>query len=128
MMVALGFNSHWVKLVMTCVTTVSYKIKFNGSMGESFTPKRGIRQGDPISPYLFILAVEGLSTLIHEAITRGRLSEIELTRNCPTLSHLMFVDEVMILTKVVEANVYELQRILNCYSLAFRAKNKFLKI
>lgn len=118
MMRALGFSDHWIKLIMFCISTVSYKIKLNGDVGNCFTASCGLRQGDPISPYLFILAAEGLSTLIHSAVNNGTLTGLQLARSCPSLSHLMFADDSMILTKASVDEVYTLQNILNTYSLA----------
>jgi len=63
-MLKLGFHEGFVSPVMRCVTSVSFSIKVNGALSSVFRPTRGIRQGDPISPYLFLLCAEGLSSLL----------------------------------------------------------------
>ena len=63
-MLKLGFHEGFVSLVMRCVTSVSFSIKVNGALSSVFRPTRGIWQGDPISPYLFLLCAEGLSSLL----------------------------------------------------------------
>jgi hypothetical protein len=60
----MGFHSEWIQWIMTCVTTVSYSFRFSGHMLDSFTPTHGLRQGDPLSPYLFLFDADGISTLI----------------------------------------------------------------
>ena len=66
-MVKMGFSEHWIKLLMLCVTTVSYSILVNGEPKGMITPSRGILQGDPLSPFLFLLCTEGLHGLISQA-------------------------------------------------------------
>jgi hypothetical protein len=64
MMRKMGFAKQWIKLIMNCVSTVSYSVLINGQPMGQFLPSRGLWQGDPLSPYLFLLCAEGLSALI----------------------------------------------------------------
>lgn len=66
MMLRLGFDTKWVELVMLCVSTVRYHVIRDGKEIGLIVPSRGLRQGDPLLPYLFILYAEGLSSLIHK--------------------------------------------------------------
>ena len=61
MLVAFGFCLRWITWILAMVKSPSYSILFNGAPSEPFLPSRGIRQGDPISPFLFIILMEGLS-------------------------------------------------------------------
>ena len=74
MMIKMGFCTTWVKLIMKCVTTVRYQIKVNGDVTRRFTPTRGLRQGDPLSPYLFVICAEGISALLQAAAANGSIS------------------------------------------------------
>ena len=80
MMGALGFAPQWIKWVMTCVTSVKFAVRFNGQLLQSFSPSQGLRQGDHLSPYLFLFVAEALSLLLNDACARGVLQEFRLTR------------------------------------------------
>ena len=73
MMEKFGFSNKWVSLIMECVSSVSYSLVVNGTKCGNFKPSRGLRQGDPLSPYLFLLCVEGLSCLIEDGKEEGKI-------------------------------------------------------
>jgi len=77
-MLKMGFHPRWVATVMSCVTSVKYNVRFNGMETDVFTPSRGLRQGDPLSPYLFLLVAEGLSSMLRGAETRGELEGVKV--------------------------------------------------
>ncbi|XP_062014092.1 uncharacterized protein LOC133730534 [Rosa rugosa] len=82
------------------------------------TPSRGIRQGDPLSPYLFILCVEGLSSLISHAVSQGTLKGLKMSPQAPTIHHLLFADDSFLFgeASVVECSTFK--SILNVYERA----------
>ncbi|KAA3488305.1 reverse transcriptase [Gossypium australe] len=79
-MIRIGFATKWVKGIMKCITSVSYSIVINGFIGEKFQPTRGLRQGDPLSPFLFLLYGEGLSSLMRLAMQEGHLKGVKANR------------------------------------------------
>jgi len=78
MMMKMGFARRWVDIIMKCVTTVSYCIKVNGELTQEILPGRGLRQGDPLSPYLFLVCAEGFSALLNAAEANGSLSGVKI--------------------------------------------------
>ena len=82
---------------MKCVTTVKYRIRVNRELTTEFSLERGLRQGDPISPYLFLLCAEGFSALLRREEEEGRLHGIQICRGAPSASHLLFADDSLIL-------------------------------
>ncbi|CAH9143889.1 unnamed protein product [Cuscuta epithymum] len=87
MMRQLGFADRWVRLIMECVTSVSYSIPFDNSEIVPIFPTRGLCQGDPLSPYLFILVAEGLSVLLQRYEAASWLHGVAVARP-PQESHI----------------------------------------
>lgn len=117
-LIKMGFCGRWVNWVMQCVSTVSYSIKINGEPMPYFKPTRGIRQGDPLSPYLFILVANVLSLLIKQAVSAGIIRGIKLNHSCPTLSHLLFADDSIFFLHGTIMECQNLAAILHQYCFA----------
>lgn len=97
MMMRLGFQRRWVDLIMKCLSTVSYRIRVNGELSQVIKPQRGLRQGDPLSSYLFLLCAEGFSALLSRAEREGSLKGVKVCQRAPSVSHLLFADDSLIL-------------------------------
>ncbi|XP_019171157.1 PREDICTED: uncharacterized protein LOC109166713 [Ipomoea nil] len=115
MLLALGFDDRWIELIMLCVTTVSYTFMINGSRSTSITPTRGLRQGDPLSPYLFIICAEGLSVLLQQAQDRGLIHGCRVARGAPPISHLFFADDILLFFNANMPETYEIKHCLSLY-------------
>jgi hypothetical protein len=101
---------------MNCVTSVKYRIRVNRELSVELIPERGLRQGDPISPYLFLLCAEGFSALLSKAELDGKLQGIRVCRGADLMvSHLLFADDSLILCKANEENAIKLKEILTVY-------------
>ncbi|KAK5793588.1 hypothetical protein PVK06_034740 [Gossypium arboreum] len=82
-MIRMGFASNWIETIMKCINSVTYSIIVNGFEGENFQPTRGLRQGDPLSPFMFLICREGLSCLINRAMSEGLLKGVKASRSGP---------------------------------------------
>ena len=101
----LGFHRRWRNLMMQCVSTVTYSIKINVKPKGHISPTRGLRQGNPLSPYLFLLCAEGLSALIKKVVAEGSMEGIFVCKNGPCLSHLFLQTIVLSFAKLPLVNV-----------------------
>jgi len=93
---AYGFDHNWIRWVMALVTSTSFSILLKGSPSRSFRPSRGLRQGDPLSPFLFILMMERLGKVINSAKVEARIQGLKLTLDGDSLIHQQFVDDTML--------------------------------
>ena len=111
----LGFCEIWINIVMNCVSSVSYSIILNGATTNSFCPERGLRQGDPFSPYLFILCAKTLSTLLYQAEARNHIHGYQAARLVPSVFHLFSADDSILFCRANERKALELKNILHIY-------------
>lgn len=104
----MGVVDSWIHWVMMCVTSVHYIILVNSDRVGPIEPGRGLGQGDPLSPYRFILVLEGLSALIKGAMAIGDIHGIQICRGAPSVSHLLFYDDCFF----YKANLSELRYLM----------------
>ena len=95
----IGFGERLVRLVMEYISMVSFSILVNREPKGEITPSRGIRQGDPLSPYLSLLCSKGLNRLIQGVVREDKIRGFSLCKNEPQISHLFFADDTLLFCK-----------------------------
>ena len=104
MLIRVNLPTDLIDTVMNCVMTVSTSIVFNGEALDPIFPSRGLRQGGPLSPYLFILCIDFLGQLIEEKCSAKLWNPIKVSQRGPSVSHLMFADDLVLFTKADNIN------------------------
>ena len=112
----LGFCDRFIWLIMKCVTSVRISVKVNGTLLPFFQPTRGLRQGDPSSPFLFLICAEGFTSLMNNFggphIDRG----IRVSTRSPWVNHLLFADDSLIFLGAQLHSANRLSEILRIYA------------
>ncbi|XP_071694498.1 uncharacterized protein [Rutidosis leptorrhynchoides] len=121
-MSSMEFGAKWRKWILACLSSASISVLINGSPTREFPIGRGVRQGDPLSPFLFILAAEGLNFLTKAAINRGLFRGVEIGKDKVLVSHLQYADDTMLFRKWSRINARNLINILKCFELALGLK------
>ena len=103
---------------MICVTSVTYSLSVNGNQSGRIFPSRGLQQGDPLSPYLFLLCTEGLSKLLKSANQEGFIQDVAAASNGPKITHLFFADDSMLFCRARRDDCRKLVEILKGYGEA----------
>lgn len=106
------YHTHWI---LQCVSTVSYSYLINDSALGKVTLHRGIRHGDPLSPYIFILYGQVLSRLYRGTQESGEMTGIKVTQQAPRINHLLFADDTMFFIKETHQSCSVLNYILQDY-------------
>ena len=107
-----------MNLMMQCVTSVTYSVKLNGKPRGHIIPSRGLRQGDPISPFLFLFYAESLSYLLQQATATGLLKGVATYPLGPQISHLFFANDSIIFYQATREDCSHLEQILETYEHA----------
>lgn len=115
-MCRLGFHDRWINWMNMCMESVNYQVLVNGERLGPIVPKRGLRQGDPLSPYLFILCAEGLS-LLKKAEARGDIHGVKVCQGAPLVTHLLFVDDCFLFCMANMREVTKVKEILQVYEV-----------
>lgn len=112
----LGFAETLVNTIMLCVSSVSYSFLLNGKQFGDLRPARGLRQGNPLSPYLFLCCVEAFITMVENAVTQGRLHGVKIAPMAPVISNLCFADDTVLFCQATLSEAEEVLCILNKYA------------
>lgn len=112
---SIGFDEDWIDKIMFCVSTVKYATLINDVPYGSILPERGLRQGDLMSPFLFVLCTEGLIHLIHKAVETGSLQGIQFSGEGPMIHHMLFADDSLLICKASSEQAKKLMEILQIY-------------
>lgn len=111
----MGFHQIWISRLMAYINSVSYSFVRDGVVFGEVKPQRGLRQGDPISPYLYILCAEGLSAMLRRHEEMGMLHGCKIARGAPSVSHLLFADDCYLFFKATRIEASTVKNILNRY-------------
>ncbi|KAL6184297.1 hypothetical protein ACLB2K_045700 [Fragaria x ananassa] len=117
-LIKLGFSTSWTNLIMSCVRSVSYSIILNGKLGQWFYPTCGLRQGDPLSPFLFLFVNDVLSKMLFKATASNMIKPVRLGPQQMPISHLLFADDSLFFLKATLDNCLNLSDILHTYCSA----------
>jgi mannosylglycoprotein endo-beta-mannosidase len=111
-----GFGDKWCKWIQFCISTVSLSVLVNGNPEGYFRSSRGLRQGDPLSPLLFVIVMEAFSRMIEKAVTEGLLRGFAVGHL--QVSHLLFADDTLIFCDADVKQFRNLRRLLLCFEAA----------
>nr|XP_027090307.1 uncharacterized protein LOC113711341 [Coffea arabica] len=118
MMQKMGFCPTWIQWILECITSVTYSVNVSGKKGGFIKPSRGLRQGDPLSPYLFLVCAEGFSALLRRANRQGSMSGMKIANEAPCLSHLFFAEDSLIFCRAKVGEAVQLMKVLEEYGRA----------
>ncbi|KAL7607598.1 hypothetical protein Lser_V15G19622 [Lactuca serriola] len=123
----MGFGNKWRMWIRGSLSSSRASVIINGSPTKEFPISRGVRQGDPLSSYLFIIAMEGLSVALKTACNKGMFSGVQIPRNSLNISHLLYTDDALFIGEWSRTNLKNLARILRCFHISSGPKFNFHK-
>ncbi|KAL0313070.1 UNVERIFIED_CONTAM: Retrovirus-related Pol polyprotein from type-1 retrotransposable element R2 [Sesamum radiatum] len=126
-LIMLGFHSNFINLIMLCVSSVTFSFLLNGEQFGFLRPERGLQQGDPLSPYLFLFRVEALSGLLKEAKDEGNIRGVAVSRTAPPISHLLLYDDTLVFCEASTEGLTCVKIVLTTFEQASGLKINLLK-
>ncbi|XP_048494804.1 uncharacterized protein LOC125494938 [Beta vulgaris subsp. vulgaris] len=123
----MGFPPRWCKWISACVTSAAASILLNGSPTAPIKLQRGLRQGDPLSPFLFVLAVEVLNLMVKKSTELNKWTGLEITKGGSTLTHLQYADDTILFSPPSVKSLLNIRNTLLLFQLASGLKINFHK-
>lgn len=115
----LGFPPIWINWIRICIFSPSFSILINGSPFGLFSPARGLRQGNPLSPFLFILGSEVFSQLLVHVESQDFFKGLKIAKICPIVSHLLFADDLLVFCRAFPSKTSCIRDCFDKYSHQF---------
>jgi hypothetical protein len=115
---SMNFPPRLICTIMRCVTTISFAILINGNPFKTFHPKRGLRQGDPLSPYLFIICADVLYAMLSKAQSNNLIHGVKVAPSAPEITHLFFADDSILFCRETEEEARQIKQIISTYQQA----------
>lgn len=107
-----------MNLIMKCVNSVSYFFRVNQSTIGTLFPERGLRQGDPLSPYLFALCAQGLSSILSKASQNRLFRGVRIATSSPVITHLFFADDSLLFFRATKEDSLQVRKCIQTYEQA----------
>ena len=126
-MAKMGFGERWRKWIMACISTASLSVLINGTPSRQFKSNKGLRQGCPLSPLLFNIVAEALSSLIYSAVSLNLFKGIKVGIEEVMISHLHFADDTIIFCESDIGQISNVKRVLRCFQVMSGLNINFLK-
>ncbi|GKV25193.1 hypothetical protein SLEP1_g34663 [Rubroshorea leprosula] len=127
MMMRMGFNATWRKWIRECLASSSISVLINGSPTNQFSVSKGLRQGDLLSPFLFLIVAEGLNGLMSSAVEKQLYKGVVIGNEGVSVSHLQFADDTIFFGEASEDNIGVIKSIMRTFELSSGLKINFGK-
>jgi len=127
MMGRLGFCGRWIQWIRACLESATISILVNGSSTKEFKPSKGLRQGDPMAPFLLLIVAQGLAGLVKQATRKNLFSGIKVGEKKVEVNLLQFANDTLFVCESKVQNIMCIKAILRCFELSFGLKVNFYK-
>ncbi|CAL0333597.1 unnamed protein product [Lupinus luteus] len=127
MMERMGFCFKWRNWIKSCLQSSCVSVLVNGSPTLEFNLAKGLRQGDPIAPFLFLIVAEGLAGIMRSAVAKNLFSGYLVGKDKVMVSHLHYADDTLLIGENSDKNIETLKCILHCFELSSGLKINFSK-
>jgi len=125
MMDRLGFGGKWIRWVRACLKSSSVSVLVKGSPTQEFKPRKGLRQGDPLAYFPFLIVAERLAGVVRKAVEKEKLESLRIGDWSVKVNMLQDADDTLFFYKEKVQSVFAIKVILNCFELASGLKVSF---